>query len=431
MAPLSAVAGKTVNATLKQAITISPKLKVYEYHYPNGLTVVLVPNKKAPRTTVYHLVKVGSLHERPGITGIAHLFEHMMFRPLRPGAPGFDDLVKGLGASKNATTRFASTHYYTLAPAKHLQRVLEIEADRFQHLQVTKELLDVEREAVRSEYSTGLDANPIWDLWFTIYRAAFRKHPYEWMITGFREDLEKITAKDCNEFFAKYYKPNNVGLFIAGDFSRKKVLKWISQYYGGWVSGEKTELPLAYQHNDKYVFQQGKLKSSVRRFLIGYRIPEWQGERRYIVEVANYILFAANYSLADRRLLFDQKLVSMVSSFNFDYARGMAKVLVNLLPATTLQQAMGAIDALRQDFRNLPEREFQAYLRQWQISLAESIQRNFVLVEGLSHSWNKFGDIKYAIEESRQPLKVEKGSVQTFIDRYFVKSNMVVVSNKS
>ena len=204
---------------------INSSVTTEEYKLPNGLSVFLTVNRFAPNTVISHWVKVGSLHEKNGITGIAHLFEHMMFRPLKPGNPSFFDIAGKLGADFNANTRFESTYYYTAVPNKNLMSLLEAESNRFKNLRVTDDMLDAERKAVWSEYSTKFDANPHIDLWFQIYQKAYVGHPFGWMIIGFREDLDKIKANDCNEFFKNYYTPNNTGLFVTGNFDSEKILR--------------------------------------------------------------------------------------------------------------------------------------------------------------------------------------------------------------
>ncbi|NJO12598.1 MAG: insulinase family protein [Gammaproteobacteria bacterium] len=225
---------------LKQKLELRGGAKVYEYVLPNQLTLIIIEKPDAPLTSIYHWVKAGSLDETPGITGIAHLFEHMMFRPLAPEEPSFDDKVNKFGASINANTRFESTVYTTTIPTRHLATVLQAEAARFKGLKVTDELLNIEREAVRSEYQTGLDTNPILDFWYTTYIKSFPEHPLGWQIVGVREDLDKIKAADCNAFFAKHYRPNNTGLIIGGAVSAPQVLRLVEASYGDWGAGAQT-----------------------------------------------------------------------------------------------------------------------------------------------------------------------------------------------
>ena len=418
-------------AQLVQKIEVRHDLYVYEYRLDNGLTVVLLPDKNAPSANIYHVVQVGSLHERPGITGIAHLFEHMMFRPVKKGDKDFFEHIKSLGGSANANTRFASTYYVTTIPNKRIKEALEIEAKRFQNLKVTDALLNIERGAVRSEYSTKLDAQSGFDLWFAIYRLAYPNHPYGWMITGKREDLDKISAADCNKFFDQYYKAANTGLFISGHFKRKKILKLIEQLYGKWPSGEKPAMPKPYQHDGKYVSGKGKLSSETRNIIAGFRVPEVEGDERQIASVANYIFFNSSYNLADRRLKLRDKLVSSIGSHNFFYDRGLWKAEFELLPNVKAEDALKALLALPGDFEKLPASEFEVFLRRLQIEAAEYAQRSGALLSNLIYSWHKYGDIKYAVDHIKHPIKVSKKQISEYVNKYFQRSNMVVATPKN
>ena len=213
------------------------KVPVIERTLANGMKLLMVERHDDPSVAGGWVAHVGSADERPGITGIAHLFEHMMFRPVKPGATSYYDQAAALGLDYNASTRFNATDYYDTFTPELLPKVVAMESERFQRMHVTPELLKVEREAVRSEYSTKFDANPMIDLWFWIYRYAFPNHPYGWHIVGDRADLDRITAEDCNRFFKTNYVPNNTLIAIAGSFDKNQALSLIQQHFGGWQRG--------------------------------------------------------------------------------------------------------------------------------------------------------------------------------------------------
>ncbi|CAB5112655.1 hypothetical protein D3OALGB2SA_2498 [Olavius algarvensis associated proteobacterium Delta 3] len=426
--PVSLASG----VTLVQTVEVRKGLNAYQYQLDNGLTVVLIPNQAAPLTTICHWVKAGSLHETPGVTGIAHLFEHMMFRPLKPGTPSFFERAARLGVQVNANTRFGSTVFTSTVPQINLEQMLKLEADRFTKLVVTPELLRIEKEAVRSEYSTKFDADPVFDLWYSIYVAGFPGHPYGWMIIGFREDLDNISAADCNAFFKKYYTAKNTGLFIGGNFDHNDVLEIVVRYYGEWTPGVETALPEAYQHKeDGYIFKSGRIVSQSPMLLAGYRIPEYDGENHLLLKLADHILFDSDYSLAKDRLMYEKKVVSSIDSFNFDYDRSMLKAMMLLMPGVSIKSVVHELNELPNDFRSLSDEEFSTYLREFQIEAAEAMFRNMSLVSLLSLSWGKFGDIRHITDLAREPASITKAALQTFIDTYVTKNNMVVVMNKS
>lgn len=424
----AAPAGEPLKPT--RTLTLREGVDIREYSLPNGLTVVLTANPRAPLTSIYHWVKAGSLHETKGITGMAHLFEHMMFRPLAPDKPGFWVHAARLAAQANANTRFASTVYTTTVPDENLREALQLESDRFEKLTVTDELLDVERKAVWSEYSTKMDANPIIDLWDRVYRAGFPGHPYGWMIIGDREDLEKIKATHCNDFFKRLYRPNNTGLFISGNFDPEKVIAWVQELYGDWEKGEDSKLPEPFAARAGAVWAQGKLPSTAKNVLIGYRTPEFDGKNHHLQSFVNHVLFEANLSLARRRLLHDKKMVSAVEGFNFSYDSGMIKVMATLLPGVTKEAAAAEINELVKDFAKLDAAEFQAYLKDYHIAYAEAIQKNESLNESIALSWGKFGSLDAVVESAKAPLSVTQADVQQFLEKYVTSDNMVAVTNK-
>ncbi len=416
---------------LLKEVRLRENVTATQYELPNGLTVVLVPNKIAPLTSVYHWVKAGSLHETPGVTGIAHLFEHMMFRPLAPSEPTFFMKVKKLGVAANAFTEFAMTVYTSTVPTKNLHALLEIEAARFQKLKVTTALLDLERKAVWSEYSTKMDSSPRMDLWEKIYRVAYPNHPYGWTVIGFREDLEKIKADDCNRFFTRYYRPNNTGLFIAGDIDSARTLAWVVQAYGSWARGADAKLPANYAEKREYAQAEGKVKSPAHQMLMGFRVPDMKVETSAVADVAQHIFFESDYSLARRRLLQRLRFVSVISPFNSSNDSGLMKLYAVPTAGHDSAELRDEVLKLGEDFGKLSAAEFTAYLRQYQVSTAEGVLRNDTLNEEVARSWGRYGDIAEIGKALAKPPTVTQAEVAEFAKSYFVKDNLVVVSTPS
>lgn len=408
-------------------------LTTEEYRLANGLSVFLTPNKKAPNVSIIHWVRAGSLHEKPGITGIAHLFEHMMFRPLSVGEDDFAAKIRRLGGDNNANTRFESTVYTTTVPDAQVNEALKVEAARFRNLKVTKELLDTERKAVWSEYATKMDSNPIFDLWDNVYRAGFPGHPFGWMIIGFREDLEKISADDCNAFFSKYYRPNNTGLFVSGNFDVKQVLATISAEYGPWQKGEAANVPAPFKHDGKYVFSEGLLPAESSNYLVGFRtpmlMPENKGELA-LQRVVNHIFFSSDYSLAKRRFVHERKIASEASDFNFSYDNGMLRLFVVALPGATDDMVLTEVAALNADFDKLTDEEFSAYLTEATIGAAEGLQRNKVINMELALAWGKASGPASLAAFAAGKSGVTRKDVAAFVAQHFRKDNMVIVTNK-
>ena len=428
--PAAAVAGATELPALMKQVALRGELSAYQYRLDNGLTVVLTPNPAAPLVSIYHWVKAGSLHETPGVTGIAHLFEHMMFRPVGPGRPDFWAHVARLGGDANASTRFESTVYTTNVPPARLAEAFKLEAERFRKVRVTDRLLDIERKAVWSEYSTKMDSNPTVDLWDAIYRVGFPGHPYGWMIIGAREDLAKIKAADCSRFFTRTYLPNNTGLFVSGNFPREAALRWIVDAYGAWKPGEASAPPPALPGPGQARPGGGQAAGRLARGAGGLPAPAPDGRNHRLFALANHVLFASDYSLARRRLRDDRKLVSDITAFNFEYDNGMLKALAVLLPDAQVAAVIDQLGRLVEDFAALKPDEYQAYLREYQLRKAEAILRNEVLNEALALHWGKYGDVQFLPDVTRAPLAVGKDDLLRFLKTFVGKDNQVAVVHK-
>lgn len=413
----------------ERVVAIQGDLKSHEFKLPNGLTVVLTPNAKAPTTSVYHWVKVGSLHETPGITGIAHLFEHMMFRPLTKGAPSFDTLVRPLGGDINANTRYGATVYTTTVSNGKLEEILKVEADRFQKLVVSDDLLKLEREAVRSEYSMKIDSQPMMNLWFTLFQKGFPGHPYGWTIVGDRADLDKITADDCNKFFQKYYKPNNVGLFISGDFKLEDAKAWVTKYYGNWQAGEEAKFPKPFESKG-FVQAEATLPSQTQNLLLGYRLEPTTEANFTLQTLADHILAGSRNSLANRRLVDRDKIAAAAQPFNTDYDFGLSEFLVIVNPGESYVKAIAAFSSLADDLDKLSDEEYKAYLKEYQVTRAESVMRNTALNDSLSLYWGKYGSIEALKKTLDAPPSITKAELSAYVKKLLARDNLIAVTNK-
>src|SRR5919204_3653106 len=212
---------------------------VQEHALPNGLQIRLLPDRGLPIATLYSFFRVGSRNERPGITGISHLFEHMMFNGSKKYGPKeFDRRLESAGGSSNAYTSTDLTAYYEDFASDALPLVLDLEADRMAALLIADESLAREREVVKEErrFRTDNDIDGMMDE--ALSAIAFQAHPYRWPVVGWMADLNRITRADCERYFRSYYAPNNCTLVLVGDYDSDDALKRIEQLYGGVRRGE-------------------------------------------------------------------------------------------------------------------------------------------------------------------------------------------------
>jgi predicted Zn-dependent peptidase len=409
-------------------VSYAAGVTLYDYTLPNGLRVLLLPLKNSPVTTMHTWVGSGSRDEKPGITGIAHLFEHMMFRPTREGAKSYYDQASALGLDYNATTRFNATDYYDTFTPELLPRVVALEANRFKHLRVTPEMLKVEREAVRSEYSTKFDANPMIDLWFWIYRHAFPNHPYGWHIVGYREDLDRITAEDCNRFFSQHYVPNNTMIALAGSFDRNQAITLITRHFGDWKRGPaKPAWTRPVPQGQAPLQAAGKLEAPSKYMLMGWRVPERTAPGRLAHDLAEFILFNGKDALVPKRLMDQAQIASMADAFNTGYDIGLSKLLVlpnaGVAPSKVHQEVQSAIDG----FTRLSEADFVAYRQAFATQFRESQLKTHGITGALGHAWAYDGDFRFAITDPASVLKLPRKDVASAINRTYRTNNRVTV----
>jgi len=206
----------------------------------NGLAVLFVPMPSDGLVSYWTLVRTGSRDEvEPGVTGFAHFFEHMMFRgSKRFPAAVYDGIVKKIGADANAYTTDDYTAYHFALAAEDLPMVIEIEADRFQHLDYDEAAFKTEAGAVYGEFRKGR-TDPWEVLLEALQNTAFDRHPYKHTTIGFEADVMKMPEQYAysKSFFSRFYRPENCIVLVVGDFDASTTLAHIEQQYGGWTSG--------------------------------------------------------------------------------------------------------------------------------------------------------------------------------------------------
>src|SRR5262252_2861071 len=214
------LAGGVFSAATQPALAASrpPKLQYEITTLPNGLTVVLSEDHSTPIVHVQLVYHVGSKNERPGRTGFAHLFEHLMFKGSKNVQPeAHTSMLASIGGQSNAYTTDDETVFWETVPAQYLPLSLWLEADRMATLRINKETFTSEREVVKEERRMRIDNQPYGRLQEVIYDQAFTVHPYKHATIGTMDDLEAASLDDVKDFYRTYYVPSNATLALVGD----------------------------------------------------------------------------------------------------------------------------------------------------------------------------------------------------------------------
>src|SRR5213080_4469522 len=212
-------------ATSPSAAVRPPKLQYEITTLPNGLTVVLSEDHSTPIAHVQIWYHVGSKNEKPGRTGFAHLFEHLMFKGSKNVDPeAHTSMISSVGGQSNAYTTDDETVFWETVPAQYLPLVLWLEADRMATLRIDKDVFTTEREVVKEERRMRVDNQPYGRLQEIIYGEAFTTHPYKHPTIGSMTDLEAASIEDVRDFYRTYYVPANATLALVGDFETPQAI---------------------------------------------------------------------------------------------------------------------------------------------------------------------------------------------------------------
>ncbi|MGE3405047.1 MAG: M16 family metallopeptidase [Vicinamibacterales bacterium] len=222
----------TWRATIEAAVR-PPKLQYQTSVLPNGLRVILSEDHSTPIVHVSVWYHVGSKNERPGRTGFAHLFEHMMFKGSKNIEPeAHTSIVASIGGQSNAYTTEDTTVFWQTLPQHYLPLVLWMEADRMATLRVDEDAFKREREVVKEERRMRIENQPYGRLTEIVYDHAFTTHPYKHPTIGSMADLEAASVADVREFHDTFYVPENATLTVVGDFDPALTLQLITRYFG-------------------------------------------------------------------------------------------------------------------------------------------------------------------------------------------------------
>ena len=210
-----------------------PAPEIASFTLTNGLRVIVWPDHDIPNVALYLYVRAGGRNEVPGITGLSHFFEHMMFNGTATRAPGeFDRVMEAAGGANNAYTTNDVTVYTDWFPRSALETVFELEADRFENLAIVPDVVETERGVVYSERRTRVDNDNTGKLYEQVLATAYVAHPYQFPVIGWPSDIEAWTLGDLEDYFRTYYAPNNCTLVVTGDVTAEEIHALATDRFG-------------------------------------------------------------------------------------------------------------------------------------------------------------------------------------------------------
>ncbi len=302
-----------------QALAVEPKIPRLEFsdqRLDNGLRVIIASDHSAPVFSIAVTYNVGSRNERPGRTGFAHLFEHMMFQGSENVGKGEHFiLISNNGGGMNGTTSEDRTNYYEILPKNQLDLALFLESDRMRSLAVTQANLDNQRNAVQEERRLGIDNQPYGKSYLEIDNLSYDNFAYKHSVIGSMADLDAARVEDVQSFFRTYYAPNNAVLTLVGDLDPQEALEQVKKYFGNIPSQPappKVDLAEPEHYGERRETIDDPL-ARLPRFLISYHMPPGNTPDNYALHVLANILGSGQSSRFYQHLVKEKQLAVSVS----------------------------------------------------------------------------------------------------------------------
>ena len=400
----------------------------------NGLTVIVHEDHSAPIAMVDIWYHVGSGDEKPGRTGFAHLFEHLMFMGSQHAPyPTFDRALEAAGANNNGSTTEDRTNYYEIGPRSAVELMLWLEADRMGWMLPTmdQEKLDAQRDIVKNERRQSYENQPYGKVGDVLPPLLYPAgHPYSWPVIGSMADLSAASLDDVKDFFRTWYAPNNAALVVAGDVRRDEVLALARKYFGDIPRGPAIERPAAVQPRmtrDTLVLLEDRVQLP-RLYYVFHTTRAWTADDAAL-RVAAQVLAGSKNSRLTKRLEYDDQSVTRVFAFP-DHKRlaGDFQVIATAKPGVALPALQQAID---EELRRLAAegptaREMEQARNVIESGFLSSIQTVFGKADQLNEYYYETGTPD-AFQRDLDRLKaVTAADVQRVVAEYLVGPRAIV-----
>ncbi|MFZ4874972.1 M16 family metallopeptidase [Janthinobacterium sp. Mn2066] len=416
--------------------TVVPNIAYEKYTLPNGLEVILVQDHKLPVTAVNIWYHVGPANEAPGLTGFAHLFEHMMFAATKHVPRGLaDQLLEGAGATdSNGSTDFDRTNYFDTVPSNQLELALWAHSDRMGYLLdvLDQTALTNQQDVVRNERRQSVENRPYGIVEEALYHQLFPKnHPYYASVIGSHADIQNAKLADIREFFTKYYGPNNASLVIAGDIDKAKTKQLVNKYFGSFKSGPAVPKPNVVTPpitQERRIVVQDHVE--LPRVFMAWLTPSAYQPDDAELTIAAQILAGGKSSRLYKSLVYDKQIAQDVNANQSSNAlTSVFSVDVTARPGhkpEEIEQAMNAeLEQLRAHGPTDKEIErARNGIETGMLGQVEKVGSN----ANMMNQYNQYtGDPGYLAKDIERYRKVTVAGVQRAVDTYLKNQARVVV----
>lgn len=410
-----------------------PKLKYEIYKLPNGLTVILSEDHSTPIVHLQMTYHVGSKNERPGRTGFAHLFEHMMFKGSKNVEPeAHTSIIASVGGQSNAYTTDDETVFWETAPSQYLPLMLWMEADRLATLRVDDATFRNEREVVKEERRMRVDNQPYGRLNEIIYEHAFTVHPYKHSTIGSMADLQAASIEDVRDFYNTFYVPANATLTMVGDFDLAQAKSLVEQYMGRVPASDRPvprDIPKEPpQTKEKRVTVETPWP--LPAVVVAHHITYDGHPDSYPLHIASKVLSDGQSSRIYRKLVYERQIAvaafggaQLIEHPNLFYA--VAIVQPGQSPQAAIDLLIAELDRLKNE--PISDRDLQRTKNQFARDYILGRESNQQKASVLSHAAVLHADITTADGEFAIFQNMTRADVQRVAKTYFTPDSRVVL----
>ncbi|HEX5554376.1 MAG TPA: pitrilysin family protein [Chitinophagaceae bacterium] len=411
------------------------KITFTKYTLPNGLKVILHQDTTAPVVAVTVLYHVGSKNEKPGQSGFAHFFEHLMFEGSKYiGRGQYMKYVSNAGGQLNANTSQDRTFYYENLPSNQLKLGLWLESERMMHGKIEQVGVNTQREVVKEEKRMRVDNRPYGTILTEVCKRLFNGTPYAWVPIGTMADLNKAKLQDFLDFYHTYYVPGNAVLSIAGDINLDSTKKLISAYFGPIPRGEKPIsrpqihlAPLgALANRVDTVYDNIQLPAVIE----AYRGPVQGTPDYYAFNVLSNILSGSASSRMQKDLVDKDQLAIQVESFPMSMESVGAFINLGIVNSGITVQALRTamdkeVDRIKKT--TVGAHEFQKVMNQIETDYIGSFSTQLGIAEKLSNYEVYFGNANLINTELSRYKKVTPEDVKRVADKYLNDQDRIIL----
>jgi zinc protease len=401
------------------------KFRAFRTEFSNGLRLIVVEDPSAPTIAYQTWFDVGSRNETPGRTGLAHLFEHMMFKATRTRPEGeFDRTLEANGVEGlNAFTGRDYTAYIQELPSEKLELIARLEADRMVNLVVDDRAFATEREVVQNERRFRTENSPDGTLYQEIFSLAFTQHPYRWPVIGYEEDLARMTGADAREFYLSHYRPNHATIIVVGDVRHTEVATIIERHYGDLAGGPRRDLRFEADPPQKSPRRKRLgLNIQVPKIMLGYPVPEATHPDTVALEVLRSVLTSGKSSRLHKALVESGIASSIGGLAADDRDPSLFLLAANLQRGKTAEQAETAIlrelDRLVRE--PVPPRELERAKNALSFDFYRDLSSNYDKAEFIGRGEVLFGGFENALRIFEGQQRVTPAEIRRVAAKYLL-----------